>query len=206
MACDGPIGRWRVPRFKDIKDFHWDIVPIPYKKKEFQASQIYLTAWSMSAETKHPDEAFKLMKFLCGGEGAVMQSRLGLAIPPLQSVAYSKDFLAPPGIPPHHAQIFLDAVKYMRLQQTPREPEWRPLVEDQLKRSIQLAQITPARSAAEVERLWKQLLNSPLKQHDWKPMRWNVALYAIASVVIAAIALLWWKSRRTAPRRPRSRH
>ena len=65
----------------------------------------------MSAETKHPDEAFELMKFLCGGEGAVLQSRLGLAIPPLQSVAYSKDFLAPQGMTPHRAQVFLDAVK-----------------------------------------------------------------------------------------------
>jgi multiple sugar transport system permease protein len=196
VACDGPIGRWRVPRFKDIKDFRWDVVPMPYKKKEFRASQMYYTAWSMSISTKHPDEAFDLMKFLCGGEGAVLQSRLGLAIPPLQSVAHSKDFLAPEGLPPHTAQVFLDSAKYIKLAQTPREAEWRPLVEDQVKRSIQLAQITPAQSAAEVERLWKQTLDAPLRRHAWQPMRWNLALYSIAAIVVAIISALWWKSRR----------
>ena len=48
----------------------------------------------MAAKTKYPDECFKLMKFLCGGEGVWQQSRLGLAIPPLKSVAYSKEFLS----------------------------------------------------------------------------------------------------------------
>src|SRR5438874_6008033 len=116
---------------------------MPYKNKEFQAGELYYSAWSMSAGSKHTDEAFELMEFLCVGEGAIQQSRAGLAIPPLQSVAHSKEFLAPEGLPPHNAQVFLDATKYMRLQQSPRESEWRTLLEDQVKRSIQLKQISP---------------------------------------------------------------
>src|SRR5436190_5223507 len=89
----GPIGRWQTPRFKDISNFKWDVVPVPYKNKEFQASQIFMVAWTMCARTKHPDQAFEVMKFLSGGEGMIQMAHAGLAIPPLQSVANSANFL-----------------------------------------------------------------------------------------------------------------
>ncbi len=196
IGCVGPIGRWKTPRFKDITAFKWDVVPIPYKKREFQASQIYYTAWAMSSKTRHSGEAFKLMKYLCGGEGAVMQSRLGLAIPPLQSVANSPDFLSPPGLPTHRAQTFLDATRYMRLQQTPREPEWFRLVPNQINRCIQLGEITPMQAAQEIERLWLQELYSPLRRHAWRPFRWDVTLSMTAAVLLAVVTIVWWRAQK----------
>src|SRR5206468_7258814 len=112
--------------------------PIPYQEKRFEASQVYLTAWSMSSATKYPDECFKLIKFLCGPDGARQQAQAGLAIPPLISVAKSADFLSPPGIPPHHAQIFLDAVDHARIQQLPRQSQqWRRLIDDNNSSALQ---------------------------------------------------------------------
>jgi multiple sugar transport system permease protein len=192
----GPLGRWMTPRFKDITAFKWDIVPVPYQSKEFQSSQIFLTAWTMSSRTKHPDAAFQLMKFLCGGEGAIQQSRLGLAIPPLKSVANSDDFLSPDGLPPHHAQLFLDAISYARIQQNPREAEWTRIVGDRIGKSIQLGQATPMESAREIENAWQAELDSPLRRQQWHPMNWNWIVSITAAIAVTLVAALWWKARR----------
>ena len=193
VGCDGPVGRWKVPHFKDIATFKWDVVPVPYKAKQFQASQVYYTAWSMSSGSKHPDEAFDLMKYLCGGEGAMMQSQLGLAIPPIKSVANSSDFLSPPGLPKHNSQLFLDAIKYARIAQVPRQPEWNTLILDQINRCIQLGETTPAQAAQDVKRLWLAELDSPLRRETWPAMRWNWILSLTAGLVAALIAILWWQ-------------
>ncbi|HYO09617.1 MAG TPA: extracellular solute-binding protein [Tepidisphaeraceae bacterium] len=197
IGCIGPYGRWMTPRYASISNFKWDIVPVPSKTPNDRANQIFYTAWTMSAKTKHPDECFKLVKFLCGGAGAVDQSRLGLAIPPLKSVAYSADFLAPPGLPKFHSQIFLDAIQHARLQQLPRDAElWNRLVDDETKRVLALNVGTTAENAANIERLWLQELGSPLRQREWRPVRWDVVGFSALSVLAALAALLWWRARR----------
>jgi multiple sugar transport system permease protein len=196
IGCIGPIGRWMVPTYKSIKNFRWDFVPIPYQRREFQASQMYYTAWSMAAASKQSDEAYKLMKFLCGAEGAVMQSELGLAIPPLRSVAQSPAFLSPPGIPAHNSQLFLDAIEYTRLQQIPPQPEWRRILEDRATRSIQLGQATTLENAKQIEAAWLAELNSPLRKRQWPAMRWDWVLTATVGLIFGAVALLWWRAKR----------
>jgi multiple sugar transport system permease protein len=197
VGCIGPYGRWMTPRYASITDFKWDIVPVPYKTKKDQASQIFYTAWAMSAKTPHVDECFKLMKFLCGGDGAIEQSHLGLAIPPLKSVANSKDFLEPPGLPKIHAQIFLDAIQYARLQQVPRDAEfWTRLVDDKSKRSLALNETSTLDNAKEIEALWHMEMSSPLRQREWSPMRWDVVVFTTIAIIAALATVLWWRARR----------
>lgn len=197
VGAIGPYGRWMTPRYASIENFRWDIVPVPYKSKEHQASLIFYNAWAMSTKTDHPDECFKLIKFFCGGAGAVQQSRLGLAIPPLKSVAYSEDFLSPPGLPRYHSQIFLDAIEYARLQQLPRDAEfWNRLVEDKSKQSLSLNETSAMQNAQDIERLWLMELNSPLRQREWPPMRWDIILSVTLAACATLVTLLWLRARR----------
>src|SRR5438552_3839528 len=197
IGCIGPYGRWMTPRYASISNFKWDVVPVPYKTKKDQASQIFYTAWAMSAKTPYPEECFQLMKFLCGGAGAVEQSRLGLAIPPLKSIAYSKDFLEPPGLPKFHAQIFLDAIPYARLQQVPRDAEfWSRLIDNKTKRSLVLGEESTLDNAKEIKALWLNELNSPLRQREWSPMRWNVIVFTTIAILLAMGTTLWWRAKR----------
>src|SRR5439155_3490272 len=153
IGCDGPVGRWRVPRLMHDGRFHWDCVPVPCKAKRFQASPVYLTAWTMASRTQYPDECFQLIKFLCGPEGAKQQSRAGLSIPPLISVANSSDFLDPPGMPKHDAQIFLDAIGYARIQQLPRQQQWwNDIIVNSAAPAIQQGTETTMQSARTVEK------------------------------------------------------
>lgn len=196
IGCTGPVGRWLVPTYSDIRSFRWDVVPVPCKTKQNQSSQIFTTAWTMSSRTAHPHECFKLMEFLCGPDGAAMQSRLGLAIPPLRSIANSKDFLEPPGLPRHHSQIFLDAIGYARLGQIPREAEWTQIVTDKITRSIQLGSATPLENAREIKAAWLAELDSPLRQREWGPMHWGTILTLAAAALATAVMAIWWRERR----------
>jgi multiple sugar transport system permease protein len=196
IGCIGPIGRWITPRYATITNFKWDMVPVPYKEKTLQASQLYYTAWTMAARSKQPEESFKLMKFLCSGEGAIQQSRLGLAIPPLKSVAYSKDFLEPPGLPKVRSQIFLDAIAYARLAQQPREQEWNQFLDEASKSSLQLGEIDTLANAKEIEEHWLSELNSPLRQREWKPMRWDLIIAIAIAFFVTLVSAIWWRARR----------
>jgi len=198
IGMAGPVGRWKVPRYAADMKFKWDVVPVPYKAKANQASQIFLTAWTMSSSTKHPEEAYKLMKFLCGSAGATMQSELGLAIPPLKSVANSPAFLNPPGIPSHRADIFLRPLEqgYARIQQLPREAEWTRIIGDTITQAIQIGEQSPMDNAKAIESAWLNELESPLRKQKWKPMRWDVIGALAAGAIAVLVGLLWWRASR----------
>ncbi|HEX8520665.1 MAG TPA: extracellular solute-binding protein [Tepidisphaeraceae bacterium] len=197
IGCIGPYGRWMTPRYASISNFRWDVVPVPYKRKQDRASLMFYTAWTMSAKTRHPDESFKLIKFLCAGPGAVDQSRLGLEIPPLKSIAFSPDFLEPPGIPRYHAKTFLDQIPSIRLQQLPRDAEfWTRLVDDKSKQALALNEVTTMQNAKDIEQLWLNELNSPLRKDEFKPMRWDLVVFTTIAVLAALVTLLWIRARR----------
>ena len=172
---------------RSITNFRWDVVPVPYKEKKFQASHDLLHRLDdVLASRSTRDEAFKLMKFLCSGEGAIMQSQLGLAIPPLKSVAYSDDFLAPA----RPAEAQLQALSRRdRLLAHPAGAARAGVDQHRStrssKQSLQLGETsTCSPTPSEIERRWLDELDSPLRRGAWKPMRWDL----IVSLTIAAVA------------------
>ena len=195
IGCLGPIGRWQFPPFKNITAFKWDVVPIPYKEKNYAASTVFMTSWSMSKGTRHPKECFELMKFLCGKDGAGIQSRLGLSIPPLKSVANSPTFLDPPGFPPVHNQVFLDAIPLMKITDMPPQQEWSEIFNTHITKSISLGQESPLQSCQTIKALWFDELNSPLRQREWPPMNWHLVVGLTAATLVTLVTLLWWRAR-----------
>src|SRR5439155_21110590 len=162
----------------------------------FQSSQIYLTAWTMASKTRYPDECFKLMKYLCSAEGAIMQSRAGLAIPPLMSIARSKDFLDPPEVTKHNAQAFIDAMAYSRIQQLPRQgEEWSRMLAQENSRSLQMFNISNMEVARAVQARWTATLNSPLARDDFKPFRWDIVVACTIGAMVGIVSLLWWRAK-----------
>ena len=196
IGCIGPIGQWMVPRYTTITNFKWDCVPIPHAKDSPPASQIYYTAWSMSTSAKHPDECYKLMKFLCGKEGQIQSAHMQLAVPSLRSIAESDHFLKPPGITPHNGQVFLDALKTARLQQIPREAEWTRIVDDYSKDALQLGTESTLENAKKIERFWLKELDSPIRRGEWKPMRWDIVVTLTAAILLTIVVMLAIASRR----------
>lgn len=98
-------GKWVTPNYRKL-NFDWDVCPMPVGAHIENG-----TGWSGSvgygiySKTKHPEEAFKLVKFLSGPEGQKLGTELGFQIPTFKSMS---DLSLQKGQKPEHAQVFVD--------------------------------------------------------------------------------------------------
>ncbi|MCL0079194.1 sugar ABC transporter substrate-binding protein [Dehalococcoidia bacterium] len=84
------LGRWMAMPFKDLP-FEWNIAPVPFHRKK--STWVDLVAYTIAADSKHPEEAWKLVNFLTGVPGQRLKAAAGHAIPARMSVAHSPYFL-----------------------------------------------------------------------------------------------------------------
>jgi multiple sugar transport system substrate-binding protein len=97
MALAGP---WMIGHYKKSCDFEWDIINMPVGSAGNKARLLGLPI-AISPKTRHPDEAYRLVKFLCYSEEAqVLQAELGIAMPSRADIAESDAFIGQPIMPP----------------------------------------------------------------------------------------------------------
>lgn len=66
------MGGWQIPSIKfNAPDLKFGVAPFPASDMAGPGGMAMGTNFSMSANTEHPDEAWKLMKFLCSAEGVL---------------------------------------------------------------------------------------------------------------------------------------
>ena len=188
----GPFGRWVVPSYRSIEDFEWDFAPLP--QGEARANVIATIAWSMSSRSEHPEESWRLLKWLTGRESQEAQSRLGLAIPTLRSVAESDAFVDP-DVPPRNDRAYLDAVDHARVPSWPIDPAFQ----DQFQRTLDVALRTGGdvdEQVATFDRWWTARQASPLAPtRSFPRMPWGIIGLVIAGLVAALGVMKWiWLS------------
>lgn len=101
-------GRWMIPKIRETADFEWDIAQFP---KGTKGSIVPLDAsgWAISKQSKHKNEAKKLIEFLSSKESSEKFAKSGLIVPARIDAANSKSFLD--GQKPDNAKIFLDIIR-----------------------------------------------------------------------------------------------
>lgn len=73
-------GLWNLPTYKaDPLSFEWDVVRMP--RGETQKVKAGILNWGISADTKNPDAAWDLLKFLAGPEGMRIVAESNMALP-----------------------------------------------------------------------------------------------------------------------------
>ncbi|MDQ0973378.1 multiple sugar transport system substrate-binding protein [Neobacillus niacini] len=77
MKITGP---WDWAEYNKNAKFKWDIVPIPAGKAGNISPAAYLPI-GIGKNTKHPEEAFKLLEFLTTGKGQDIQAKIISAVP-----------------------------------------------------------------------------------------------------------------------------
>ena len=194
IGAIGPLGRWMVPRFRNITRFDWDVVPMPSNTGE-PVSAIFTVAWAISRDTDHPDEAYDLLKFLTGREGQVMSAELGLAIPSLRDVAESDAFLAP-GDKPHNAGLFLELIDHARLAQVPPQRQWDRILDQYLNEVVVLGRMTAEEATQRIDQRWRAELASPLVTGEYEPMPWGRIAGASALIAVTVVVVFTWVQRR----------
>jgi len=105
-------GLWKTPQFRGIKDFKWDIAMLPKAPNGFRAFSTGGSGYGILKTSAHKKEAWELIKFISGEEGAKRLAATGLAQPALMSVSNSPLFLD--GQDPQNKKMVLDAMKYVK--------------------------------------------------------------------------------------------
>jgi multiple sugar transport system permease protein len=112
QAMIGPTGSFFIPQFRgeDYKNLDWDIAPTPKGPTGTRASVVAAGGYGVTTQSKHPKEAFQLVKYLCGPEGQALLAQSALFVPARRSVARDMTVMNPTG-KPAHMQAVLDAVE-----------------------------------------------------------------------------------------------
>ena len=101
-------GRWLVPKYREEAKFDWDIAPFP-KGSEGSIVSLDASGWAVSKNSKHKEEAHKLINYLASKESIEKITQCGLIVPARRDVQNSKYFLD--GKSPENAKVFLDVIK-----------------------------------------------------------------------------------------------
>lgn len=111
MIADSRFAYKRFLRKRKLK-FRWDLAPMPRGKE--QATTFIWGGNCILKSTRHPEEAWKFLKFLSGPEGAAINLEAGNALPAYRPAAEAE--IKRPMDPnvPAHDRYFLEAVAYGR--------------------------------------------------------------------------------------------
>lgn len=127
-------GSWMCSEFTNIEGLNCDVAPLAMGKQ--RANLCGGMAYSISANTKHPEEAWKFMEFLAGEEANLIQCKSGAAIS-----AYEGTQTAwVEGFPEINAQVFVDAAEYgFSSQYCKTRSEWIDIEKDYMTQIFSLS-------------------------------------------------------------------
>ena len=126
-------GIWFTPKFRQIKDFDWDVVEFPLGPTGKRSFPLSAAGYAVLKGCQNPDLAYELVKFLAGETGQKLMAATGLTQPAMKTLAESPVFLD--GQTPKSKGFLVDAVKYGHFQPfDPNETEWYNQVGEALDR------------------------------------------------------------------------
>ncbi|MFO7173631.1 MAG: sugar ABC transporter substrate-binding protein [Bacillota bacterium] len=85
MMINGP---WYIATLKQAEGLDWGVMPLPYFKKKVSPSGSW--AWGITQQSKHPEAAAKVLKWLVGTDTGVIPMVKANDMPPATWDAYEK--------------------------------------------------------------------------------------------------------------------
>ncbi len=131
-------GPWIFTGYKRDLKFRYDIVNIPRGKYGNKVSLLGLPI-AISKYTKHPKEAYELLKFLTYSDIAqTMQAQMGIGMPSRKDIAMSDVYLKQPVIP-EHVNLYMKSM--LEYTYVPDSLPYAKQIYDQINAGIELAQL-----------------------------------------------------------------
>lgn len=192
LGMTGPFGRWIVPEYQRIRDFEWDFAPLPRGVGRAPSNIVLTVAWGISRQSRHKEEAWDLVRWLTSPEIQAEQSRLGLAIPAIVSVAESDAFIDPASAPAND-RGFVEAARYAEPLDWPADPKFETVLSNRMDAALKEGNLTVAEAAADLERLWAHERASPVSASATLAaprMPWRTLfITALIGTVLAFVAM-----------------
>ena len=189
VGMAGPFGRWVVPEYRRIRDFDWDFAPLPHGTT--RANVIATVSWSLSARSRHKDEAWDLLRWLVSPQSQAANARLGLAIPTIRAVAESPAFLDASQKPSNN-RGYLDPALSAEVVDWPADPRFEQLLGGNLDRALKVGDLTLPQAIDQFQAQWKAEKESPLARPGFPAFPWRPVATALGVVAaVAAVALAW---------------
>jgi multiple sugar transport system substrate-binding protein len=110
-------GLWKVPSFRPISRFKWDVAPLPLRRGTQGAYITGGSGYAMRADVKDPDLAWALIKHMGGPAGQAGMAATGLVQPALRKLAQGPEFLD--GQDPQNKRMLLNCAEKGRFN-----PQW----------------------------------------------------------------------------------
>jgi multiple sugar transport system permease protein len=107
----GPVGYWETFRFKYVREFRWDVLPLP--RRERPATAVAMTVYVVPRTARHPALAHEFVRLLAGPEYQRTLAEIGNGVPGLIEAARSPSFLKP-DVAPESELVFLDVMSDAR--------------------------------------------------------------------------------------------
>jgi multiple sugar transport system substrate-binding protein len=146
--------RRSTPTFRTIKDFDWDVAPLPVFERP--AGILHSDAYCMARASESKSAAWDFIEFANSPEGQRIVARTGRTVPSLEAVAQSEAFLDPTA-KPKSSRVFLDGIP--TIQRVPTISTW-PEIEDAaegiLENGLYLGQ-DPLRVARDLDKATRPL-------------------------------------------------
>lgn len=148
-------GSWGIKAYQGIKDFAWDVAPLPRHK--VASAPVNGLAYSLNAKSKHKQAAWQLAQFLVSRPAQELLAKSGTSIPAMRAVAESPLYLdgSPPG-----KKYLLQQIGYGHtLPFTPQFAKWEIKVREQLE-LVWLGQKTMPEACREANHAVNTILQS----------------------------------------------
>ncbi len=194
VGMAGPFGRWVVPSYRNIPKpgepggFEWDFAPLP--RGSAAANCVLTVSWSMARDTPHPEESWKLIKWLTSAKSQADNARLGLAIPTMRAVAESDAFLDAT-LPPANNRGYLDAIPEAVVIGWPSDPTFEQILGSTMDQGLKTGDLTIAGALDEFDAKWRTHVEFVPGGIAPEPVNWTLFAWiglALLGLVLAAIA------------------
>ncbi len=196
VGLAGPYGRWKVPVYREIKDFDWDFAPLPHAAGKPPANAIFTTAWAMSSQGEKKEAAWTFVRFVSGEVGQTLISQTGLAIPTMIRVAESPAFKGPEK--PENDDVYLAAVEHARPIGWPADQRMLHQLRVRMEEVFKIGSRSVPDGLAQVQREWLDFRRRDKLREDYAPMPWRAITYwitGVVAIVLGVIAVRWWRGR-----------
>lgn len=98
LAMNGPTGSFYIPTYRTYEGVDWDIAAVPAGPGG-RGTMVSPQGIGVTTGSRHPEQAYRFLRFLCGEEGQAILGDCGLFVPCLREAALSPRFLKGPGAP-----------------------------------------------------------------------------------------------------------